>query len=154
MPNPEPTNGRGAPVLEPARGATAPPSSPPRSGSRSRARAWLRALARRLGLPLLIEAGDPIGTETAAVVRAAFPLPPPSPALKARVAEICRVPETAPKGQRSGPPPQAPTAVAAPGGGGVPPRRALAPWLRLLLALLLLVLLALLIAWLLSRVPR
>jgi hypothetical protein len=97
-------------------------------------------------------AGDAVPPEFASAVRAAFPLPPPSERLGARLAEIRRMPEAAPEGRRAGPPPQAPTAVAAPGAGGSPPRRLSWPWLKLLLALLLLVTVALLVTWLLSRI--
>jgi hypothetical protein len=48
---------------------------------------------------------DPIPADLASMVREAFPLPPASEALRTRVTEICRPPQTAPRGARVGPPP-------------------------------------------------
>jgi hypothetical protein len=89
------------PVMEPPRRRRAWPS-------------WRRLWARLQRFSPRIRArtprtdpveADPIPADLASMVREAFPLPPASEALRTRVTEICRPPQTAPRGARRGPPP-------------------------------------------------
>jgi hypothetical protein len=89
------------PVVKPPRRRRAWPSWRRLWARLHRFSARARSQAAR---PEPVEA-DPIPADLASMVREAFPLPSAPESLRTRVTEICRPPQTAPRGARLGPPP-------------------------------------------------